>query len=163
HRFESFSKPFLYLFQTVPSVIWALLAIVWFGLSSQSVVFVIMIVGIPLVAINVWEGLGNVDVQLLEMGQSVEARPSVLLRHITLPSLRPYLMGASRTMIGSGWRYAVLGELFAGGAGIGHQMFFAWERNVVPEVFAWAAWLVIIMLITEYTILAPIDRRVSRW
>jgi hypothetical protein len=42
-------------------------------------------------------------------------------------------------------------------------MFFAWERNVVPEVFAWAAWLVIMMLITEYTILAPIDRRVSRW
>ncbi len=82
-RFESFSKPFLYLLQTVPSVIWALLAIVWFGLSPGSVVFVIMIVGVPLVAINVWEGLRNVDPLLLEMAQSVEARRSMIVRHIT--------------------------------------------------------------------------------
>ncbi len=162
-RLEGLSKPFLYLLQTVPSVLWALLAIIWFGLSPGSVVFVVVVVGIPIVATNVWEGLRNVDRQLLEMAESVDARRAMVVRHIVLPSLQPYLMSATRTMIGFGWRYAVLGELFAGGGGVGYRLFFAWERNDVPEVFAWALWLVLLMLITEYTILRPIDRRVTSW
>ncbi|WP_048995060.1 ABC transporter permease [Burkholderia multivorans] len=165
-RHEAFFGPLLNFAQTVPYVVWALMSMIWFGLSQASVIFTIFIAGFTIIAYNVSAGLHQIDRQLLEMAESVSANRLMTFRHITLPSLTPYLVSGSRTMIAICWKIVVLAELFAGGAsggGIGYNLYVGWEFNRTNEVFAWTVWLVVLMLLTDWLIIAPIDRFATRW
>ena len=100
------------------------------------------------------------------MGVSVRANSFMTFRHITLPSLTPYLVSGSRTMVAVCWKIVVLAELFAGGAsggGIGYNLYVGWEFNRTNEVFAWTVWLVVLMLLTDWLVIAPIARLANRW
>src|SRR5438552_2028024 len=72
-RFESFTAPLLNFVQTVPYVVWALMAMIWFGLSQFSVVFTIFVAAFPIVSFNVAAGLKQVDGHLVGMAQSLRA------------------------------------------------------------------------------------------
>lgn len=165
-KFEAFTSPLLNFTQTVPYVVWALMSLIWFGLTKFSVIFTILIAAFPIVSFNVAAGLKNIDGQLLGMAQSVRAKPYMILRHIVFPSLTPYLVSASRTMLGMCWKISVLAELFAGGAGgggVGYNLFTGWEFNRPNEVFAWTVWLVFLMLISDRLIIVPIEHFATRW
>jgi len=165
-RLESFTGPILNFVQTVPYVVWALMALIWFGLTPFSVVFTIVVAAFPIVSFNVAAGLKNVDNLLLGMSQSVRANRVMVLRHIVFPSLTPYLLSASRTMLGMCWKISVLAELFAGGAGgggVGYKLFVGWEFSRPQEVFAWTLWLVLLMMLSEWLVIKPIEAIATRW
>ena len=165
-RFESFTGPMLNFVQTVPYVVWALMSLIWFGLTPFSVVFTIVIAAFPIVSFNVAAGLKNVDGLLVGMGESVRANRYMVLRHIVFPSLTPYMVSASRTMLGMCWKISVLAELFAGGAGgggVGYKLFVGWEFSRPDEVFAWTVWLVFLMMLSEWLVIKPIEAFATRW
>jgi ABC-type nitrate/sulfonate/bicarbonate transport system permease component len=166
NRHEAFFSPLLNFTQTVPYVVWALMSMIWFGLTQASVIFTIFIAGFTIIAFNVASGLQQIDPQLLEMAKSVRASRFMTFRHITLPSLTPYLVSGSRTMVAICWKIVVLAELFAGGAGgggIGYNLYVGWEFNRTNEVFAWTVWLVVLMLLTDWLVIAPFERFATRW
>jgi NitT/TauT family transport system permease protein/phthalate transport system permease protein len=69
-------------------------------------------------------------------------------------------------MVAVCWKIVVLAELFAGGAsggGIGYNLYVGWEFNRTNEVFAWTVWLVVLMLLTDWLVIAPIARLANRW
>lgn len=165
-RFEAFTSPLLNFVQTVPYVVWALMALIWFGLTPFSVVFTIVVAAFPIVSFNVAAGLKNVDGLLMGMSQSVRANRLMVLRHIVFPSLTPYLVSASRTMLGMCWKISVLAELFAGGAGgggVGYKLFVGWEFSRPHEVFAWTLWLVLLMMLSEWLVIKPAEALCTRW
>lgn len=165
-RFAAFTGPILNFVQTVPYVVWALMALIWFGLTPFSVLFTIVVAAFPIVSFNVAAGLKNVDSLLLGMSQSVRANRLMVLRHIVFPSLTPYLLSASRTMLGMCWKISVLAELFAGGAGgggVGYKLYTGWEFSRPSEVFAWTLWLVFLMLLSEWLVIQPIEAFITRW
>jgi NitT/TauT family transport system permease protein/phthalate transport system permease protein len=165
-RFEAITGPLLNFAQTVPYVVWALMSLIWFGLSKFSVIFTIVVAAFPIVSFNVAAGLKNVDAQLLGMAQSVRANRYMTLRHIVFPTLTPYLVSASRTMLGMCWKISVLAELFAGGAGgggVGYSLFIGWEFSRPHEVFAWTVWLVALMMISDRLFIEPVELFATRW
>ena len=165
-RFENFTTPLLNFVQTIPYVVWALMSLIWFGLTKTSVVFTIFVAAFPLVSFNVAAGLKNVDPQLLGMAQSVRANRAMVLRHIIIPSLTPYLVSAGRSMLGMCWKICVLAELFAGGAsggGVGYNLYAAWEFSRPGEVFAWTVWLVFLMMVSDRLFIVPLELLATRW
>jgi len=165
-KYEAFTSPILNFVQTVPYVVWALMSMIWFGLSQFAVVFTIFIAGFTVISFNVAAGLKQVDAHLLGMAQSVRANHYMIFRHIVLPSLAPYLLSAARTTLGICWKIVVLAELFAGGGGgggVGYNLYVSWEFNRPNEVFAWTVWLVILMMLTEWMVIMPIESYATRW
>ena len=164
-KYETFTAPLLNFAQTIPYVVWALMSLIWFGLTKTSVVFTIAIAAFPLVAFNVAAGLKNIDPQLLGMAQSVRANRYMRLRHIVFPSLTPYVIGASRAMLGMCWKISVLAELFAGGAsgGVGYNLYSAWEFSRPTELFAWTIWLVFLMMLSDRIFITPLELFATRW
>lgn len=165
-RFPTMTSPLLNFAQTVPYVVWALMSLIWFGLSKTSVIFTIMIAAFPIVSFNVAAGLSNIDQNLLGMAKSVRANRYMTLRHIVFPTLTPYLVSASRTMLGMCWKISVLAELFAGGAGgggVGYNLFVGWEFSRPTEVFAWTVWLVFLMMVSDRLFIAPLEMFATRW
>jgi ABC-type nitrate/sulfonate/bicarbonate transport system permease component len=160
---EGVSKPIIFTLQTISSVIWSFFAVLWFGLTEAAVVFVVFVVGFPLIAIHVWEGVKSVDVGLEAMARSFRVPRAQVIRGITIPSVLPFLFAGVRGSLSYCWKIVVLAELMVGKGGIGYSMYFAWEQFRVAEVFAWVVVMVALMLGNEYLVIRPIEAAVMRW
>ena len=148
-------KPFLNSF---PSVGWAILAVIWFGNSSFSVIFVQVAILTPFCLINVSEGLRELDMELLEMGRSFTRHYPRRFWKIIIPLLLPYIISAMRIAYGVGWKIALISELFGADSGIGFIMLRAQITADVAMVFASCFAIVIIFMAGEKLIINPLSR-----
>jgi NitT/TauT family transport system permease protein len=151
-------KPFLNSF---PSVGWAILAMVWFGTSSLSVIFVEVMILTPFCLVNVSEGLRELDSELLEMGASFTRSQRRVMWHIVLPLLLPYTMSAARIIYGVAWKIALVAELFGATSGLGYVMLKAEIVSDASTVYATCFAIVILFLAGERLVIDPLSRLVS--
>src|SRR5512141_1593568 len=55
-KLGEFFEPVLPVLNTVSSAIWAIFAIIWFGVSESTIIFVVFMTAMPLIITNVWQG-----------------------------------------------------------------------------------------------------------
>ncbi|MBI3091460.1 MAG: ABC transporter permease subunit [Candidatus Tectomicrobia bacterium] len=160
---ESFFKVPVFFLQTIPALVWSFFAVIWFGLTQFSVIFVVFIVGYPLTAINVWMGLKSTDLSLMQMAQAYSVSRRRVFFGILIPTILPFLLSSARSSLSYGWRMSVLAELIVGGSGIGYKMLYSWENFDNVGVFAWTLMLIVMMLATEYIVIVPVETYLMRW
>ncbi len=137
-------SPLIHLFQTIPPVSWVVLALVWFGFNGKPAIFIVVIATIPLIAINVCEGIENIDAVLMEMADLYRFSMKKKMRHVILPSIFSYFNSGLKVALGNGWKIAVMGEVLTTSDGIGGMIKTA-RLNVEPEnIIAWS--IVIVFL-----------------
>jgi NitT/TauT family transport system permease protein/sulfonate transport system permease protein len=151
-------KPFLNSF---PSVGWAILAIIWFGPSHGTIIFIMVMILTPFCLVNVSEGLKEIDLELLEMARSFTRRPVVVLFKITLPLLMPYIISAVRIAYGVGWKIALVAELFGSESGLGFLLQQAQSVADATTVFATCLAIVVIFWVGEKIVINPLSRKFS--
>jgi|TARA_E500000178_G_scaffold342356_1_gene387429 NitT/TauT family transport system permease protein/sulfonate transport system permease protein len=149
-------KPFLNSF---PSVGWAILAIIWFGPSHGTVVFVMVMILTPFCLVNLSEGLKEIDTEILEMARSFTRRRWVVIFKITLPLLIPYVVSALRIAYGVGWKIALVAELFGTESGLGFLLQQAQSIADAATVFATCLSIVIVFWLGEKAIIDPLSRK----
>lgn len=151
-------KPFLNSF---PSVGWAILAVIWFGPSHMTVVFIMVMILTPFCLVNVSEGLKELDQEVIEMARSFTRRRLRILFKVTLPLLAPYLVSALRIAYGVGWKIALVAELFGTESGLGYLLQQAQTVADATTVFATCLAIVVIFSIGEKFVIDPLSRRYS--
>jgi len=151
-------KPFLNSF---PSVGWAILAIIWFGPSHGTIVFIMVMILTPFCLVNVSEGVKEIDQELLEMARSFTRRRLTVLFKITLPLLMPYIISAVRIAYGVGWKIALVAELFGTESGLGYLLQQGQAVADAATVFATCFAIVIIFWIGEKLVIDPLSRHFS--
>jgi NitT/TauT family transport system permease protein len=135
---EYLSGP-LFVFLTVPSVVWAFVGVIWFGLTEFLVpVFVVVLVVFPYLTVLVWEGMGDIDDSLVEMASAFGAGETATWRHVYLPQLRPHLFGAARIGLAISWKLALVAEVFGSSTGVGVAVKYHFEAFENGMVIAWA-------------------------
>ena len=140
---EDIGMPLIYVLQSVPPVCWVVLALVWFGFNGRPCVFIVATATVPTVVINLCHGVRSVDRDLLEMARLYRFSRWKILRHVTLPQVRPYFRSALEIVIGGGWKLAVMGEVLTTSSGIGGAITTA-RLNVEPDaIIAWSFLLVV--------------------
>ena len=148
-------KPFLNSF---PSVGWAILAVIWFGASNFSVMFVQVAILTPFCLVNLTEGLKDLDQEVIEMGNSFSRNKYKIFFKITLPLLLPYIIAAIRIAYGVCWKIALVSELFGAEDGIGVIMLRAQTTANASMVFASCFAIVIIFMLGEKLIINPLAK-----
>ena len=146
------------LLNSFPSVGWAILAIIWFGPSHGTIVFIMVMILTPFCLVNVSEGLKEIDAETLEMARSFTRNRLRVLFKITLPLLAPYLISALRIAYGVGWKIALVAELFGTESGMGFLLQQAQSVADATTVFATCLAIVIIFWIGEKLIIDPLSR-----
>jgi NitT/TauT family transport system permease protein len=147
------SDRFIPFMNSIPALGWAIVGVIWFGVSNFAVVFVIFAIILPFCMVNLWEGSRNIDRGLSEMGTSfTRSRIRVILR-IEAPLLIPYALAAVRLSFSVGWKVALIAEFFGARAGLGRVLQLARERFDTPTVFAVILVVVIIVSLVERAIL----------
>ena len=143
--------------------VWLVLALIWFGLSNAGPIFTTFMIVLPVMLSNVGEGIDSVDRKLLEMARAFRLSELDRFRHVTLPSVIPYLVAGMKVSFALGLRVSVVAELFGVSTGIGYMMNFSRDTLRTDLVFAWALVLVAAMVLVEQLIFEPLSRRANAW
>jgi NitT/TauT family transport system permease protein len=150
--------------QATPPVVWVSLAVVWFGVADDlTPIFLIFIVSLPVIFVNIFQGLEDMDIELVEMAQAYSTPRYRILTEIYLPSLLPALVSALSIAFAFAWKSSVFAEFIASSSGIGYQLSRANSLMATDRLFAWTIVLILFMLFVEYYLLEKLKKHVSRW
>ena len=118
----SFFEPVLPVLNTVSSAIWAIFAIIWFGLSAMTPIFVVLMTAFPLIVTNVWQGTQAVNADYVELAQALRLSRLKTLIKIYLPSILPFFFSGARLAFGFGWRVSLVAETLGSSSGVGYRL-----------------------------------------
>src|SRR5207237_6425242 len=90
--------------QTLPSVCWVPLAIVWYGINEQAVLYVLVMGSFFAIALSLRDGLRTIPPLYPRAGLMLGARGWKLYRYVLLPASLPALAGSLRTGFSFAWR-----------------------------------------------------------
>jgi NitT/TauT family transport system permease protein len=148
---------------TVPSLCYAIVAFIWFGLNEGAAILAIAVTAAPSITINIWEGVKNIDTKLVAMARVFEASRPAIVRRVLVPQILPYVMASARFGLGIIWKITVLVELIGRPNGVGFKLFYWYQLADMRQVLAWTLLFTIIMLAIELLILKPIERYLFSW
>ncbi len=148
-------------FNAFSGIGWALLAVLWFGVSQLTVVFSVTVVLLPFSLINIREGLASLDRETVEMARSFSRHPLRTARLVLVPLLLPFLIAALRISFGVGWKVALTAELLAGDRGLGYVMNIAMQEQDTTRVIAISLIIVAFVRVVDKYGFEHIQRKLS--
>ncbi|MEP9355931.1 ABC transporter permease [Xanthobacter sp. KR7-65] len=158
-----FFEPVLVVINTVSSSIWAIFALIWFGLSNWSTIFVVFMTAMPLILTNVWQGTRTVNPEFIELAKTFRMPRSMVLFKIYVPTILPLFFAGARLAFGFGARVSIVAETLGASSGIGYRLRQAADLVQTDQVFAWTLTLVALMIALESIVLKPLERRLFAW
>jgi NitT/TauT family transport system permease protein len=97
--------------QTMPSIVWFPVAILWFQRSERAILFVVILGAAPSVANGVISGVDHIPPLLLRAGRVLGARGLSRYRHIVVPAALPGVVAGLKQGWAFAWRSLMAGEL----------------------------------------------------
>jgi NitT/TauT family transport system permease protein len=162
-RAGEFFEPVIPVLNTVSSAIWAIFAIIWFGISNATTIFVVFMTAMPLMITNVWQGTRTVNADFIELAQVLRMPQWKVMAKIYLPTILPYFFSGARLAFGFGWRVSLVAETIGSSSGVGYRLRQAADLIRTDQVFAWTLTLVIMMATIEMGVLTPLENYLFRW
>ena len=160
---DGFFRDYIMLTLTTPGLIFALICVMVFGLSTLAPIVAIVLTSMPHVTVNVVEGVRAIPRDLMDMAAAYGVNRRSSLRHIIIPAVAPFLFTAVRFGFAIAWKITALTELFGGSEGVGIQIRVQFEVFHTAGILAWAFFLVGLSLIVERVLLQRLERRFFRW
>jgi NitT/TauT family transport system permease protein/sulfonate transport system permease protein len=152
----------LLVLNSFPGVGWAILGVMWFGVSNGTVIFIQVAIVLPFCLIAVLEGFRQIDAELEEMGRSFTRRRWLSFTRVTLPLLAPFLISGLRVATGIAWKIALVAELFGAQTGLGYLLVQAQSNANAAMVFAICLVIVVIVFALDRLLLRPLAQAYSR-
>lgn len=141
------------IFQPLPSIALLPMAILWFGFSRESLVFVVVMAMIWPIASSLTVGFATISPTLMRLGSNYELGRLAMMWEILLPAALPMMISGLRVGWGFGWRTVVAAELVFGATGTGGGI--GWYINNsrlfmnIADGFAGILLVIIVGLFTE--------------
>ncbi|HVX75643.1 MAG TPA: ABC transporter permease [Bradyrhizobium sp.] len=156
------------MFNPLPAIALLPLAMIWFGLGTGSLVFVLAHSVVWAVALNTHSGFLSVSRTLRMLGQNYNLGRIRYIRKILIPAAFPNILTGLKIAWAFAWRTLIAAELVFGvSSGNGGLGWFIYERKNsldIPAVFAGLLTVIAIGLLVENLIFKVIEKRtVSRW
>ena len=150
--------------QALPSVCWLPLAILWFGLTDQAVIFVVVMGALFSITLGVDAGVKNTPPIYLKAARNLGARGLAVSTQVILPAALPAVMTGLKQGWTFAWRSLMAGELLFYSLSLGNLLQTGRDLNDASMVMAVMAVIIIIGVSIDGLIFTPLERRVrERW
>ena len=163
HYARAFFHDLIYLAANVPLIVYAIVAIIVFGISGMGPTSVVVLFVLPSVALNVAAGMMSVDQDLVGMSKAFNRSRLQLLRHVLIPTVTPFAFAGGRVSFADSWKLAALVETFGGESGVGYQISRSYHLFSVGDLLAWMGFFVIFVVLVERFVLVNAEHRLFRW
>ena len=156
------------MFNPLPSIALLPLALIWFGLGDNSVIFVLVHAVLWAVALNTFAGFRALSPTLRMVGQNYGLSSAGYIVRILIPGAFPSILTGLKVGWAFAWRTLIAAELVfgvsSGSGGLGWYIFENKNQLRIPEVFAGLLTVIIFGLFVENVIFRTIEQRtVRRW
>ena len=160
---ERFFQPLVVLGLTIPGLMWALIAVMLFGINEIASYFAVAVTTFPMLVINIWAGVKALDKELIDMSHVFHFTPWMKISQVIIPQLVPNIFAATRYGLGLAWKVVVVVEMFGTSNGVGYQVMKSYQIFNMEGVIAWTLTFVAAMIIIEYGIINLAERRLTAW
>ena len=156
------------MFNPLPAIALLPLALIWFGLGTGSLVFVLIHSVLWAVALNTHAGFSSVSMTHRMVGQNYGLRGFKFATKIAIPAAFPSILAGLKIGWAFAWRTLIAAELVfgttSGQGGLGWYIFEAKNLLDIPEVFAGLLSIILIGLFIENVVFRSIEARtIRRW
>lgn len=155
---------YLIALQSIPSIVWVPLAIMLFGFTEFAVVFVVVLGGTFVMALNVRSAIHNVPPHFVRAARTMGTSGFGLFYRVEVPASIPYFMSGVRLSWAFSWRALMAGELLSNGPGLGYSLRFAQDYARMDQVIAIIIIIGLIGAVFDQLVFTKLEKNVmKRW
>jgi NitT/TauT family transport system permease protein len=154
--------PYIKVVNAVPRIILGSIFLVAFGLGTFPKVLLAAVLVFFIVFFNAFQGVREVNPNLVANVKVLGASPVQVARHVTIPSALTWIIASLHTAFGFAIIGALVGEVLGSQRGVGLVISQAQGRLDQNTVFAGMAIMAVITLIAEF-LLTVLEKRVLSW
>lgn len=151
--------------QTLPSVCWIPLALLWFGQSEGAMLFVVVMGTLWSVAISTDNGVRNVPPIFSRAARTMGSRGLHTWIKVILPASLPFIVSGIKQGWAFAWRSLMAAEIYVTiltGFGLGHLLHYGRELNAMDQVIGIMLVIVLIGLLADKILFSPWERFLHR-
>ncbi|MBI3934653.1 MAG: ABC transporter permease [Acidobacteria bacterium] len=150
--------------QSLPSICWLPLAVLWFGLSENAILFVVLMGSVLAVAINTEIGVRHVPRIYLLAGKNLGAHGMAMFTHILLPASMPHLIAGLKQGWAFAWRSLISGEMIFVSLGLGHLLMMGRDLNDMSQVMAVMVLIMLLGYAVDRLVFHSLEKRIQhKW
>lgn len=155
--------PWLVVFLNLPALVVIVLCYLWIGLTEAAAIIAVTLNKVPNVAVVIREGARALDPDLEAMSKVYRMSWLARMRHVIFPQLAPFIAAAARSGVAVIWKIVLVVEFLGRSSGIGFQIHLYFQLFDVAMVLVYAFSFICVMLLVEWAVLQPFERRTGRW
>ena len=151
--------------QTLPSVCWVPLALLWFGQTEGAMLFVVIMGTVWSVVIATDTGVRTIPPIYARAARTMGSSPIHKWVHVILPASLPFLVSGMKQGWAFAWRSLMAAEIYVTiltGFGLGHLLHYGRELNAMDQVIGIMLVIVFIGLLADKTLFSPWERFLHR-
>lgn len=155
-------KPIVLGVQTLPSVCWVPFSILWFGLSTQAILFVVVMGSAFGIAISVDNAIKNIDPIYVKAAKTMGAGRRQTYWNVILPASLPELVSGLKQGWSFAWRALMSGEVMTTSIGLGQTLIMGRDLADINQVMLVMLVIVIVGIVIDKCIFSVIEKRLLR-
>ncbi|MFQ5912243.1 MAG: ABC transporter permease [Nitrospinota bacterium] len=148
--------------QTIPKIAVAPLFVVWFGIGVLPKVIVSFLIAFFPVVISTSVGLRTVEMEMMDLIQSMNATKWQVFRKVRIPNSMPFIFNGLKIATAFATVGAVVGEFVGSDKGLGHVLIVSNSMLETPQLFAALIPLSLIGVLL-YLIMAKLEKVLLPW
>ncbi|TSB45526.1 ABC transporter permease [Alkalicoccobacillus porphyridii] len=148
--------------QSIPSIVWFPLAIVWFGLGVQAILFIVTIGATWTMTVSASTGFKNVPQLYTRVAKTMGSSGLHMFRTVILPGSVPHLISGLRVAWAFAWRAIMAGELLAGSGGLGQLLDMGRSLQSMDLVLSVMIIIGIVGTIMDHFVFLRMERSIAK-
>jgi len=150
--------------QSLPSICWWPLALLWFGLNQNAILFVVVMGSLLSVTIAMEDGRKQMPKIYGMAGRNLGARGFPLFWHVLLPASLPYIVSGLKQGWAFAWRSLITAEMLYLSLGLGQLLMMGRDLNDMSQVIAVMILIIAIGYVVDGLVFKTIERRLQhKW
>jgi len=150
--------------QSLPSICWQPLAVLWFGLTEKAILFVVVMGALLSVTISMEDGRKQMPKIFGMAGRNLGAKGFKLFWYVLLPASLPFVLNGLKQGWAFAWRSLIQAEMIFVTLGLGQQLIMGRELSDMGQVVAVMILIVVIGYVVDGLVFKTAERRLhQRW
>jgi NitT/TauT family transport system permease protein len=150
--------------QSLPSICWLPLAVLWFGLTEKAILFVVVMGSLLSVTIAMEDGRRQMPRIYSMAGRTLGASGFRLFWHVLLPASLPYILSGLKQGWAFAWRSLISGEMIFVSLGLGQLLMMGRDLNDMSQVIAVMILIIALGYIVDGLVFRTAERALrNRW
>ena len=154
--------PYIKVMNSIPRIVLGSIFVVWLGLGSSSKILLATVLVFFVVFFNAFQGVREVDRNLVNSARVLGASPLAIVRHVVVPSALTWIIASLHVAFGFAIIGAIVGEFIGATQGLG--VVIANAQNTFNPDGVFAAMVVIaVVALTAEGLIGLLERRLLSW